>query len=206
MIRVLVLCTLVLSLVCTAPLAERLATSGMFTVDLDDPPGDAIYSSGVGTLDRANILVNPGWESGDMAPWTTQAWVVSTDNPHAGTYCAYDVGNNWVRQDFTPIDVTQITSISLWERQPEIAISAVDFYYSATDYDEFLVFLSTSGWEFFDVTSELRPTGMLQAIRIWGYSGGGGAPDETFLDDVLIDTGITPVGENTWGEIKSLFR
>jgi hypothetical protein len=47
---------------------------------------------------------------------------------------------------------------------------------------------------------------MLVAIRLWGYSGGGGGPDETFLDDVVIDVaGATPVPPSTWGEIKALY-
>ena len=56
------------------------------------------------------------------------------------------------------------------------------------------------------MTSYLRASGSLQGIRVWGYSGGGSAPDETFLDDVLIDVqGGTPTQASTWGQIKALF-
>jgi hypothetical protein len=200
------LSVLALCLLVPAALADRPATSGAFTVDLDDPPGNAIWPT-TPTGDRGNILVNPGFEAGALAPWTTSAWVISTTGPHTGTYCAYDVGNNWIRQDFTPTPVAQIQAVTLWYRQPEISISAIDFFYGASDYDEFLVFLSTADWSFFDVTSSLRAVGSLQGMRIWGYSGGGSMPDETFIDDILIDVqGITPAQDGTWGEIKSLFR
>ena len=203
--RTILLSALALCLVTPVALAERLATSGDVTVDLDNPPENAIWST-TPAGERGNILLNAGFEDGVLIPWYGPVWSVSTANPHAGLYCAYDIGNNGIRQDFAPTPVAQVLSITLWERQPEIAISAIDFFYSATDYDEFLVFLSTSNWSFFDMTSYPRSSGSLQGIRIWGYSGGGPLPDETFLDDVLIDVqGITPNQDGTWGEIKSLF-
>ncbi len=206
MLRSVLLLSVVLLVAAPMVWAERIATSGSFVVDLDDPPGDVITSSQPGAT-RANALVNPGFETGDLSPWTTSNWTISTDNPHEGSYCAYDIGNYWIRQDFDPIDVTTITEIGTWHRQPEVSISAIDLFYSPTDYDEFLIFLSGSGWEYFDVTSELRPSGQLQAIRIYGYSGGGPDPDETFIDDLLIDVeGGTPAEEGTWGQVKALFR
>ncbi len=205
--KTMLLSALTLCLITPLALAERLATSGAFVVDLDNPPGDAIRCSTPSVeAGRGNILLNAGFEDGVLAPWTGAGWSISTTSPHAGLYCAYDIGNNGVQQSFTPTPVGQILAITLWERQPEIAISAIDLFYSASDYDEFLVFLSTANWEYFNVTSQLRPSGSLQAIRVWGYMGGGSAPDETFLDDVLIDVqGITPTLDSTWGQIKALF-
>jgi len=206
MSKSILLCVLALCLLAPVALAERLASSGMITVDLDDPPQGAIGSTSPPSGVRGNILVNPGFETGNLTPWTTQAWSVSTNGPHTGTYCAYDVGNNWIMQTFTPTPVAQVTSVTIWYRQPEVSISAIDLFYSPSDYDEFLVFMANANWSFFDVTSQLRAVGSLQAIRIWGYSGGGSLPDETFVDDVLIDTqGCSPTEDGTWGEIKALF-
>lgn len=185
-------------------LAENLVTSGSMQVDLDNPPENIITST-TPTAPRSNILINPGFETGDLPPWTTNNWSVTNNDAHTGVYSAFDVGNYWIRQDFAPIDVTQILSVSAWYKQPDIAISAIDFFYSSTDYDEFLVFLTTANWEFFDVTAQLRPAGMLQAIRIYGYSGGGS--QSTYLDDITIEVeGGTPTHEGTWGAIKTLFR
>jgi hypothetical protein len=48
---------------------------------------------------------------------------------------------------------------------------------------------------------------MLTGIRIWGYSGGGPGPDETWVDDVSLQTtGATPVEAASWGRIKSVFN
>lgn len=204
--KTILLSALALCLLTPVALAERLAISGDFTVDLDNPPENAIWST-TPAGERGNILLNAGFEDGVLAPWYGAGWSVSTSNPHAGLYCGYDIGNNGIRQDFTPAPVAQVQSITIWYRQPEVAISAIDFFYSASDYDEFLLFMSTANWSFFDVTSYLRGSGSLQGIRIWGYSGGGSAPDETFIDDVLVDVeGCTPAEDSTWGQVKSLFR
>lgn len=184
--------------------AERIAESGDFVVDLDQhTPGQG----GDPFMPECNILVNPGFETGELPPWTTTNWIVTNEDAHSGVYSAEDYGNYWIRQDFDPVDVSEITSITVWYKQPEVAISAIDYYYGPSDYDEFLVWMTGPDWTFFDVTSELRPVGMLQAIRIWGYSGGGPDPDLTRLDDVAIEIeGGTPAEGTTWGDIKAFFR
>jgi len=196
---------LALSLLTPAVLAERWASSGNFLVDLDNLPEYAIGSV-IAASGRSNVLVNADFETGALAPWYGSGWSISTTDPHGGMYCAYDVGNNGIRQDFTPTPVGDVLSVVIWERQPEMAISAIDFFYSPSDYDEYLVFLTATGWQSFDMTGYLRAVGSLQGIRIWGYSGGGPEPDETFIDDILIDiTGCTPTETTTWGQIKALF-
>ncbi len=55
--KAILLSALTLCLISPAALAERLATSGNFTVDLDNPPGDAIWSSNP-TDNPGNILLN----------------------------------------------------------------------------------------------------------------------------------------------------
>jgi hypothetical protein len=163
--------------------------------------------SGSAPVSMVEVLVNPGFETGALAPWTQAGgWSVVNTNPHSGTFCAFDIGNNWVRQDFAPINTSQVSSVTFWSRQPEAQIQAVDFYYSDTTFDEFLVFIPTT-WQLNNVTSNLRPAGaLLTGIRIWGYSGGPGGPDETFVDDVSVNgAGATPVGPSTWGKIKANF-
>lgn len=152
-------------------------------------------------------LGNPGFETGSLPPWTTNNWVVTDTDAHSGTYSAYDVGNYWVRQDFPPIDTADVLSVTYWMRQPESAISAYDFFYDDNTYDEDIVFPGPN-WSQFNITSALRPPGsILVAIRLWGYSGGGPNPDETYLDDVALQVaGVTDIQPATWGEIKSLFE
>lgn len=145
------------------------------------------FPQGVG-----NVLTNPGFETGSLPPWTTNNWTVTNADANTGTFSAEDIGNFWVEQSFTPVDVTTITGVTLFSIQPEEAVQAIDFFYGPADFDEFLIF-PTSTWTQFDITSELRPAGQLERIRIWGYSGGGPDPDLTRVDDVDIQSTTIPV-------------
>ena len=104
------------------------------------------------------------------------------------------------------MSVSDITSITMWSKQPEPTIQAVDFFYGPLDFDEFLVFPGAD-WTFFDITSQLRVSGNLEAIRIWGYSGGGPNEDLTRVDDVVIEAEVANATEaGSWGKIKGLYR
>lgn len=152
------------------------------------------------------LLLNPGFEDGVLTPWTTNNWIIDTADPHSGTYCAFDEGNYWIKQEFTPADVNKITSITIWYMQPEQAIFAFHLYYSPTDYDQEVVWVNDPGWVEYDLTSFLRSTGNLEGIKIFGYSGGGGDPDYSFLDDVSIiyDEDLALQSE-TFASIKAMF-
>ncbi|MCD4670934.1 MAG: hypothetical protein K8S14_10870 [Actinomycetia bacterium] len=152
------------------------------------------------------LLLNPGFEDGVLTPWTTNNWTIDTADPHSGTYCAFDEGNYWIKQEFTPADVNKIVSITFWHMQPEQAIFAFELYYGPSDYDQEIVYVYDPGWVEYDLTYLLRSTGNLEGIRFWGYSGGGGAPDYSFLDDVSImyDVNVALQTE-TFASIKAIF-
>jgi hypothetical protein len=192
-----------LALLLALPASAELVRSGQFIMEWTD--GGMGGGDGGDMGDRTQVLSNDGFESGSLPPWTTNGWSATTADAHSGSYSATDVGNYWIMQSFTPIDVNQVNSVGFWSRQPEVAIQAVDFFYGAADYDEFLIFpLST--WSYFDVTANLRAAGNLEAIRIWGYSGGGPDEDRTYIDDALVDGNVvTPVAEGSWGQIKQLY-
>lgn len=189
--QALVVCTLLLGVVigdATAQEDEKIVQSGSQQVDLNrvekiNPP--VVNAAGSGVTAGSELIVNPGFESGDMPPWYTTAWSVVTGDSHSGTYSAYDVGNNWIRQDFTGTPVSEIISVTFWSRQPEEAVQAVDFFYDDGTYTEDIVYPGAT-WQQFDVTSLLIPGKTLTGIRIWGYDGGGPAPDETYMDDISI--------------------
>jgi hypothetical protein len=185
-----------------APMAgAQLVQSGNLSVDLSQyHPGQ----NGQPFLPRSNGLINPGFETGSLPPWTTDNWTVTNTDYYSGVYCAQDIENHWIRQDFSPIPVAGINSVTLWERQPSgPAFGAIDFFYSPSDYDEFLV-APGDGWTFEDITSFLRSTGSLTAIRIWGYSGP--SPELTRIDDVAIDVQGTPAQETSWGWVKVQYQ
>ncbi len=152
------------------------------------------------------LLLNPGFEDGVLTPWTTNDWTIDSADPHSGTYCAFVESSRWIMQEFTPADVNKIASITFWCMQPEQALFGVNLFYSPSDYDQEIVNIITPGWVEFDMTYFLRSTGHLQAIKFWGYSGGGGDPDYSFLDDVSIiyDEDLALQSE-TFASIKAAF-
>ena len=99
-----------------------------------------------------------------------------------------------------------MTSFTFWARQPEAGTQAqaYDFFYSDNTFDEFLWF-PPDGYAMVNGTAQLRTNATLVAIRIWGYSGGGPDPDETWVDDVSLQVGATAVEPASWGGIKSLY-
>lgn len=154
---------------------------------------------------QVELLVNPGFEDGDMTPWTTNNWTVVTTDPHTGTYCAEDYGNYWIRQDFNPTDVNDIISVIIWARQPDVSIFAFDLIYGASDYDQDVFYLSGSDWEEFDMTGDIRSSGNLEAIRMYGYSGGANGP--TYLDDAsVIYEEAVGIESASLGSIKATFK
>ena len=142
----------------------------------------------VGVAADRELLENPGFETGTLPPWVTNAWIVDTKYPHGGTYCADDVGNYWIRQFTDTVPAPEIQSITFWARQPDQpAAQAYDFFYSDGSFEEFVHFPQPA-WQQFDVTGQLNRSKSLVGLGIWGYSGGGPGPDSTYVDDVSIQT------------------
>jgi hypothetical protein len=98
------------------------------------------------TLDSHELLQNPGFETGTLPPWVSSNWVVSTSDPHSGTYCARDVGNYSIAQSVDTIPGSEIQSVTFWSRQPDAQVMAYDFLYSDGSYGEF-VLNPTVSWQ-----------------------------------------------------------
>jgi len=163
------------------------------------------------TVSRANALVNPGFETGALPLWVSEEayWTVTGQDFHGGSFSAEDIGNYWIQQDICPVDVMLVNSVSLWSKQPEgVAFQAVELLYGETDHDEFFVAPGVD-WTFIDLTGNLRTSGTLTGIRIWGYTQPGDPKDDlTRIDDIVIDTpgGPSAVEVKTWGKIKALYN
>ena len=145
-----------------------------------------------------NILTNPGFESGLLSPFYQgndfggpENWNVTGSGPHTGQFCATDVGNKQIRQDFAPTLVSDITEVSLWIRNPDDGgprVNAIDFFYSDGSNTETVLFQPDNNWTFNDVTSLLTPGKSLTGVALWGYIGGGPNEDRTFTDDWRVMT------------------
>ncbi len=149
----------------------------------------------VGPVSAANILVNPGFESGVLSPWyndedlgAVEPWNVTSTDAQSGAFSATNAGNSSIRQDFAAIAAASITEVSLWIKQPDgLGFAATYFYSDGTFEDGDSQILSGSDWEFFDLTSELNAAKQLTGLAIFGYDSTGTTADRTFLDNVLID-------------------
>jgi hypothetical protein len=191
---------IVVTLLTATGAAAEVVRSGAIEVDTDQLKGVSRESAAMPKVggNLHNLLVNSTFERGDLWPWDTSNWVISTNGPLHGSYCAEDFGNYYIRQDFDPISASQITHVLVWMRQPDAQISAIDLYYGASDFDE-VIYYPGSDWTLIDVTPQLRTTGSLIAIRIWGYSGTG--TQMTYIDNVMIFAGSTvpfPLATDTW--------
>jgi hypothetical protein len=151
----------------------------------------------------ANILVNSGFETGVLAPWTNGTdfcggctWAVTGADSHSGSFSAEVSGNRLIVQSFAAVAVSSIIEASLWLRMPETGIAFVEFSYSdaSTNGDTMNV---GDAWTKFDLVSLLSPGKDLVGFGVYGCSGCAGA-SVTRADDFLIDVG-TSIPEPTTG-------
>lgn len=139
-----------------------------------------------------NILINPGFEDGILAPWYQKAdyggpenWNVTAADAHTGLYSATDRGNKLLAQDFAPIAVADILEASVWVKNLDASINAVYFEYSDSSTHEEILFHSNGEWNYWDVTSFLAPGKELVSLGLWGVSGG--ATERTYVDDWVLE-------------------
>lgn len=155
-----------------------------------------VQFAGSAPAGAANILLNPGFETGTLGPWFedrvfsgTDPWTVTDVFPHTGTFSATVDGNREIRQDFAAVSTDLITEISFWAAHPNPNVSDlfVDFFYSDGSDTGFLVFTAGSDYNFFDVTSFLEGGKELTGFSIFGNSTG-----VTYFDDAVIDVNVVP--------------
>ncbi len=157
----------------------------------------------------ANILTNPGFETGGLAPWFNSidycgvcAWSVSDANSHGGDYSATVQGDRLLEQDFAPVSTALISEVSLWLTAPGGGGSA-SFYleYSDTTFEQGVLTLGDV-WAKYDLTSYLDPGKSLVAVGVYGCSGCIGP--YTYADDFLVDAGVGGVPEPSTGVLLTL--
>jgi len=140
----------------------------------------------------ANILVNPGYETGVLNPWSQISdlggptnWTVTNTEAHTGTYSATDQGNKLVAQYFTPVPTSDISLASVWVKNPNSLYNAIYLEYSDSTYNSGL-FATTGSWQYVDFTSWLASGKSLTAVGVWGYVAGG-TDERTYVDDWVVD-------------------
>ena len=141
-----------------------------------------------------NVLVNPGFESGLLTPWTNSSdlclgctWSVDSTDAHSGAYSAVVDGNRLILQSFSPIPVSSITKVSFWARHPDtITGSQIAAYFEYSDATrEFIVETTSSNWTFFDVLAELDSGKNLTAFGIYGNTQTSARFDDAIVNAVI---------------------
>jgi hypothetical protein len=139
----------------------------------------------------ANILGNPGFETGSLPPWYQKAdlggpenWNVTTADKHSGTYSATDVGNKLIAQDFAAVPVSDILLASFWLKNVDASINAVYFQYSDLTTEE-NIWWPTGGWDYVDATGWLDAGKSLISFGVYGVLGG--STQRTYVDDWTLD-------------------
>lgn len=144
-----------------------------------------------------NILLNSGFENGDLAPWfqgrdftTAGPWEATMSDAHNGDWSAFVAGNREIRQDFTAVASENVNELSLWLRMPggPPAISFVTTFYDDNTENGDTFNIGTD-WTFVDFTSLLVGGKNLVGIGVFGCNGCGGE-QLTFLDDALVDARV----------------
>lgn len=147
------------------------------------------------SANAGNIILNSGFESGDLSPWQEARdvsahggyhWLVDNGNAYNGSYSA-NVGDNYeLRQNFSAIAASSISQIKF---AALTEIMAFDFFYSDGSGYENIV-LGGQSWQTYDITSYLDLSKDLVGISFWGNTG-----SPAYLDDVVVAANISRVPE-----------
>lgn len=139
----------------------------------------------------ANILTNPGFESG-FSPWINSTdfcsgctWAVTGTDAHSGAFSAFIEGNRLLEQTFSGIATSDISEASMWLKMPGAGFAAISFRYSDS-VDATHVVNVGSSWTQFNLTSLLDASKTLTGIGIYGC-GGCNSPSQTFVDDFVVN-------------------
>jgi hypothetical protein len=136
------------------------------------------------SANAANILVNPGFETGSLAPWFANvgAPTVSNADAHTGVFSCAAFGGDEIRQNFAPVLTGSITEASLWAKRPPFQLDQYSFYYSDAPTGTFVIQGNSSNWDQFNITANLTSGAHLTGFSIFGTSSG-----PAFLDDFVIN-------------------
>ena len=135
-------------------------------------------------------VINGDFETGLMTPWNDGGqWVVTGLDSQTGAFSATVEGNFQIKQTFAAVAATDVNEVSFWMKQPEAVISYVALFYDDASETGDIVSLPNGDWNFFDITAWLDLSKNLVGVGFYGYSGGGTAPDITFLDNVSVTSG-----------------
>ena len=135
-----------------------------------------------------SILSDPGFESGVFGPdwYSDDPTTTVSAFAYDGAFAAETNGNHYVRQFLSsPVSAAGLLQATFWTWHDGSDAPAMAIYTNYTDgtFDSNCCFSGQlDGWVQFDVLPMINPNKLLENIQVWGYAGGGGAPDVTRFD------------------------
>ena len=154
-----------------------------------------------------NMLVNPGFETGDFTAWPHSSFAgsitVSPGNGHSGNFgvkfSSVNSASMLIGQDLAPLPTSQIDGVSLWYKRtgsPNASPAVISLLYSDSSSTSVATDAAASGWTFLDLTASLQPGKSLQTIQI----SAAGAGQNVVFDDVYVGS-IPAPGVGTLGAL-----
>lgn len=138
-----------------------------------------------------NILVNPGFEAGNLSGWTTNGQVATNTDSHTGSWSSWSNGNFFVQQSFAAVSNALINEVSVWSKQPNVGANyffAFTLFYSDASSEQLIGNSANSGgWAKHDFTAQLDAGKSLVGINAYGYTSGQPNLDITMHDDFVVD-------------------
>jgi hypothetical protein len=152
-----------------------------------------LLTMGASQAHANNILVNPGFETGNLSGWSAAfgSPFVTSAAAHTGSFSVAAFGGDAGQQNFSPVSTSSITEVSFWVERTGGDLDAVTLFYSDGTSSDFVVnsIGGSSGWTFWDITSDLAAGKSLDGIRVFGTSSG-----PAFLDDFTINVAAAVPG------------
>jgi len=143
------------------------------------------------SANAVNILVNPGFETGNFAGWTTSGQSVQSSVVHTGQLASFSNGNFFIKQVVGAVATSSVNEISIWAMQPNVGSNyffAFQVQYTDASWDVFVGGnANTGGWSHHDFTSQLDAGKSIALFEVYGYTSGQPNSDLSYFDDAVLD-------------------
>ena len=148
-------------------------------------PSQDVTFSAPSVCPGASDFQNPGFEDTFGPPWMSDTAPTRSRQAAEGAVAMELNGNHYLQQDvpYVPVSALRTARLGSWHDAADAPAMAIEWTYS--DGTTGLIVLSgpaLAGWQAHDLLPSLDVTKELASLRVWGYSGGGAAPDITRFD------------------------
>jgi hypothetical protein len=147
------------------------------------------FGASVGFMDGGNLVLNPGFETGSLSPWTNwQDTSVVDNNAHTGTYTVRITGEGSAEQVVSGLTDNITYTLTAWGKAEtegdEICIGAKNY-----DNSGFQVVACLNSTSYTQGTVSFTSADGLQSVKVFCYHAASGA---AYCDDYSLTVQTTP--------------